>query len=139
MEKKIVHIQTRIQAPLPRVWDEYNNPESIKKWNQASPDWHCPSSENDLKTGGRFKNTMAAKDGSFSFDFSGTYTKVKPLQQISYQLDDEREVHIQFAEQDGNTTMDIHFEAEVTNPIDMQEAGWQSILDSFKQHVETNS
>jgi len=30
------------------------------------------------------------------------------------------------------------FEAESTNPVEMQKTGWQAILDNFKKHVEAN-
>lgn len=30
------------------------------------------------------------------------------------------------------------FEAENQNPVAMQQAGWQAILDNFKRYTETN-
>lgn len=132
----MIQIEAAIKAPVQKVWDIYNDPEDIKKWNQASPDWHCPSSENDLRTGGRFKNTMAAKDGSFQFDFEGIYTEVIPLKKISYIMDDQRKANIFFTDNGQETKMLIEFDAEQTNPADMQKAGWQAILNSFKNHVE---
>jgi hypothetical protein len=30
----------------------------------------------------------------------------------------------------------VTFDAESENPIEMQRAGWQSILDNFAKHVE---
>ena len=132
----MIHIQTKIQAPLAAVWDAYNNPGDIQQWNHPSPEWHCPSSENDLRTGGRFKSRMEALDGSFGFDFEGVYTEVLPMQSIKYRLADNRDVAIRFSEAGNATLMDIDFEAETTNPVDMQQQGWQAILDSFKNHVE---
>ena len=138
MKKTIIHIETVIQAPLQKVWDFYNDPEAITKWNQASPDWHCPSSSNDLRIGGRFRNRMEAKDGSFGFDFEGEYLEIIPLQKISYRMDDNRQVSIDFKEIDNETTLKIHFEAEDINPIEMQKDGWQAILNSFKSYVENH-
>lgn len=43
------------------------------QWNQASPDWHCPSASIDLRVVGRHVARMAARDGSFGFDYEGTY------------------------------------------------------------------
>ncbi len=132
----MIHIQTKIQAPLAAVWDAYNNPEEIKQWNHPSPEWYCPASENDLRTGGRFKSRMEARDGSAGFDFEGVYTEVLPMQSIRYRLADNRDVAIRFSEADNATLMDIDFEAETTNPVEIQQQGWQAILDSFKNHVE---
>ncbi|MGN0002829.1 MAG: SRPBCC domain-containing protein [Sphingobacterium composti] len=137
MAKQVIHIETEINAPIKKVWEDYNSPESIKKWNQASPDWHCPSSMNDLRVGGRFKNRMEAKDGSFGFDFAGEYLEVLPFQNIIYRMDDERKVWMEFCEKNDKTTIRIDFEAEEMNPINMQEAGWQAILNSFKNYTES--
>lgn len=136
METQKVKVQSTINAPLKKVWEAYNNPEDIVNWNQASPDWHCPSSENDLRVGGKFKNKMAAKDGSFEFDFEGTYTEVTPYNSLSYVLGDERTADVKFSESNGQTLVDVLFDAEGTNPVEMQREGWQAILNSFKDYVE---
>ncbi|VTP97110.1 SRPBCC family protein [Sphingobacterium daejeonense] len=139
MEKKRIHIESLINAPLDLVWDTYNNPEDIKQWNHASDDLHCPSSQNDLRVGGKFNNKMAAKDGSFEFDFEGTYTEVTPKNSISYVLGDNRTTDMKFQDENGKTKVLIDFDAEETNPEEMQREGWQSILDNFKKHVESKA
>lgn len=139
MEKKKIHIESLINAPLDLVWDRYNNPKDIKQWNHASDDWHCPSSQNDLRVGGKFNNKMAAKDGSFEFDFEGTYTEVTLKNSISYVLGDNRTTDIKFQDENGKTKVLIDFDAEATNPEEMQREGWQSILDNFKKHVESKA
>lgn len=45
-----------------------------------------------MKVGGRFNYTMAAKDGSVSFDFEGEYTNVVNHVVIEYKLADNRKV-----------------------------------------------
>jgi uncharacterized protein YndB with AHSA1/START domain len=65
-------------------------------WNFASDDWHSPEASNDFQVGGKFVYTMAAKDGSFSFDFSGKFTEITLQKTISYLLDDGRKVDITF-------------------------------------------
>jgi uncharacterized protein YndB with AHSA1/START domain len=74
---KIV-VETLIHAPIEEVWSAYTTPEDIKQWNAASDDWHTTQSTVDLRVGGGFSSRMEAKDGSFGFDFAGTYTKVVP-------------------------------------------------------------
>ena len=138
MEKLVVHIEAEINAPIAKVWEDYNSPEAITKWNQASPDWHCPSSSNDLRVGGRFDNRMEAKDGSFGFNFEGQYLEIIPYQKIIYQMDDSRKVWMEFSEVDNKTILRIDFEAESMNPIEMQKAGWLSILNSFKNYTENS-
>lgn len=133
----MITVQTRVNAPLEKVWECWTRPEHITQWCQASEDWHAPYADNDLKEGGRFTTTMAAKDGSMSFDFAGEYTKVEDLKFISYTLDDDRKVTVSF-EADGNATRIVEkFEPEQANSPELQQAGWQSILDNFKNYTES--
>jgi len=80
---------------------------------------------------------MAAKDGSLSFDFEGTYLKVEPFQAFQYSITDGRNVKINFTAQDNATVVVESFEAESTQPIEMQRARWQSILDNFNKYVDS--
>ncbi|HEA22858.1 hypothetical protein LCGC14_2133040 [marine sediment metagenome] len=139
METKheIITIKTKVKADIPLVWELLTTPEHIKKWNRANDDWQTTKATNDLRAGGKFLSRMEAKDGSMGFDFVGTYDKVVAKKGIYYTLDDGRKVEITFTSQ-GNTTEIIEiFEAENNNPIDMQQAGWQAILDNFKNYVES--
>lgn len=139
MEKKEITVQSTVKAPIEKVWDYWNAPEHITKWNTASEDWHTPRSENDLRVGGKFSARMEAKDGSFGFDFGGTYDEVIPHEKISYTMDDGRRTNITFSSDGDNETKVVEtFEAESTNPVEMQRGGWQAILDNFKKYTETN-
>lgn len=133
-----ITVESTVKAPVEKVWKLWTSSEHIKKWCNASEDWHTPRAENDLQKGGKFLTRMEAKDGSFGFDFSGTYDEVIKNELITYTLDDERKVKITFLK-DGNTTKVIEtFEAENQNPAEMQQAGWQAILNNFKKYVELN-
>ena len=81
---------------------------------------------------------MEAKDGSFGFDFEGTYDAVDPNKRIAYTMSDGRKANIEFSPEGNSTKMDITFDAENENPVEMQKGGWQAILDSFKSYAEKN-
>jgi uncharacterized protein YndB with AHSA1/START domain len=133
-----ITVQNTVNAPVEKVWQFWNAPGHITKWNHASDDWHSPSAENDLRIGGKLSARMEAKDGSFGFDFWGIYDTVKENELIEYTLGDGRKVSVHFTG-NGNTTKIVEtFEAEGTNPIEMQKGGWQAILDNFKKYVEAN-
>lgn len=134
--KTVITVETIVNARVTKVWESWNSPEHITKWCQASDDWHAPFAENDLREGGSFKTTMAAKDGSFRFDFGGEYTTVKNYELIAYVMGDGRKVSIEFADLGGETKVVEHFEAESTHPEEMQRGGWQAILDNFKKYTE---
>ena len=139
-EKKTITVQAVVNAPVEQVWKLYTKPEHVMKWNNASNDWHTPRAENDLKVGGKFLYRMEAKDGSSGFDFDGTYEQVIANELIVYSISDGRKVKVTFTKDDNERTkMDTTFEAESTNPIEMQRDGWQAILNNFKIYVETRN
>lgn len=134
-----INIDITILAPVEKVWDYYSEPKHIVKWNFAHESWECPSSENDLRVGGKFNNRMEAKDGSFGFDFVGIYDEVVENKLIKYHMEDGRNVEIMFEKIDENTTkVKIIFDPEKQNSVEMQRDGWYAILDFFHKYVENN-
>ena len=109
--------------------------EHITNWNFASDDWQCPWATNDMRIGGRYVARMEAKDGSFGFDLEAVYESIEPGKSFIYSMGG-RTVEVQFTEEDSGTRVVITFDAETENPVEMQRAGWQSILDNFKRYAE---
>lgn len=137
MEKKApITVEAIVKAPVEKVWNSWTKPEHITKWCAASDDWHAPYAENDARTGGKFKTTMAAKDGSIGFDFEGVYSNVVANKEIDYAMADGRKVSIRFSAQGNDTKVVETFDPEDQNPIEMQRGGWQAILDNFKKYTE---
>ncbi len=131
-----ITVKAKVKASVNKVWDLWSDPKHIVKWNAASEEWHTPRAENDLRVGGKFLSRMEAKDGSFGFDFRGTYDEVVPQKRIAYTLDDGRKVEVDFKEKNGQTEIVSIFDPETQNPTEMQREGWQSILDSFKRYAD---
>jgi len=131
-----VTIETVVNAPVNKVWEYWTEPNHLTKWNSASDDWHTPFAENDLRAGGKFLSRMEAKDGSFGFDFGGVYDEVKLHEFISYTLGDGRKVETTFLNQENDTKIIQVFDPETENPIEMQQQGWQAILNNFKKYAE---
>ena len=133
-----ITVENTVNAPIAKVWELWSAPQHITKWAAASDDWHTTFAENDLRVGGKFQSRMEAKDGSFGFDFWGIYDEVKVNERIDYTLGDGRKVTILFSKNGNGTKIVQTFEAEGTNPIEMQRGGWQAILDNFKKYTEAN-
>ncbi|PKV75727.1 SRPBCC family protein [Pontibacter ramchanderi] len=131
-----VTISANVQAPVAKVWQYWTEPQHITRWNNASDDWHTPRAENDLQVGGTFLSRMEAKDGSMGFDFNGTYTDVQKHKRIAYALEDGRKVEIKFEPAGNETRVTEIFDADPSHSVEMQQAGWQAILDNFKNYVE---
>jgi uncharacterized protein YndB with AHSA1/START domain len=137
--KNPIRLEIVINKSILETWNAWTSPIHIEKWNHAGDDWHCPKAINDLTLGGRFSYTMAAIDGSMSFDFSGVYTAIENHKRIAYTMDDGRKAEVQFIDQTTSTLIIEKFEAENENPREMQEMGWQLILNNFKSYTESVS
>lgn len=138
MSKTLITIEAVVNKPIANVWEMWTKPEHITQWNAASDDWHTPRSTNDLKVGGKFTYRMEAKDGSFGFDFWGIYDEIKLNEKIACTLGDDRKWTTNFIEVKDGVKVIESFEAENQNPIEMQQAGWQMILNNFKKYAENN-
>ena len=137
-EKTNITIETTVNAPVEKVWEYWSKPEHITKWCSATDEWHTPRADNDLRVGGSFSSRMEAKDGSMGFDFGGVYDAVEENKNIEYTMADGRKVKIDFTSSGNETSIVESFDAESTNPVEMQRAGWQAILDNFKKYTEAN-
>jgi uncharacterized protein YndB with AHSA1/START domain len=127
-----ITVSALINRPVADIWNLWNAPEHVMQWNAGSDDWHCPKANIDLRIGGRFSSTMAARDGSFSFDFEGVYDDVQMQRRIAYTMSDGRTCEVLFSVEQGDTRITETFDAETDNPVEMQRGGWQAILDRFK-------
>ena len=124
-------VSTTVAAPLPMVWECFWKSEHDVHWCFASDDWHCPKSvSGEPKLGETFCNTFAAKDGSFSFDFTARYDEVEPMKRVVYTmgemkeyfLDAGRKVEVTFEETSEGILVTEIFDAEDIHSAEMQVA-----------------
>lgn len=132
-----ITVETLVNAPIAKVWSAYTTPSDIKQWNAASADWHTTQSTVDLRVGGVFSSRMEAKDGSFGFDFAGTYTKVVPHELLEFSFGD-RAASVKFVKGADGVTVRVAFDAETENSVEQQKQGWQAILNNFAKYVEAS-
>lgn len=128
-------IEAFVAASPNRAWEVFTTPADITQWNQAAPEWHCPSASVDLRVGGRHIAHTEARDGSFGFDFEGTYEEVDAPNAITLRLDDGRRSRTTFVAGGDGTRVTTSFDPEASNPVEMQRAGWQAILDSYASYA----
>ena len=134
----MIIVSVNIKSSLEKVWEFWNNPLHIQNWYFASNDWHCPKASNDLQVGKNFNFRMEAKDGSFGFNFEGKYTAIIALEKIEYILADGRKVITTFEKQENSVLVTQKFDPENENTAELQQNGWQAILNNFKKCVEEN-
>jgi uncharacterized protein YndB with AHSA1/START domain len=135
--KNPIIISSQINAPISKVWEMWTMPSHICRWNFATPEWCCPSCKNDLVLGGKLESRMEAKDGSFGFDFWCTYNDIQVEKNLALTMGDGRKWLVEFESNADGTLVTEHFEPESENPREMQEGGWQAILNNFKAYVES--
>ena len=132
-----ITISVKIYADIDTVWEAYNTPKHIMKWNAASESWYCPNSESVFREWGGFTHTMASKDGSMRFNVEWTYTQIVENDLVAYHLSDERKVEVHFDDKGTSTEITISFEPESENNRKLQEQWWKAILDNFAQYAES--
>lgn len=133
-----IKVSANIHASITKAWKFYNQPEHIVNWNFASEDWVCPSASSDFKSGGKYFARMEAKDKSYGFDFEAVFNEIIENKKVTYTITDGRKVEILFSDNQNYIQVDVIFDAENSNPIEMQQQGWQAILNNYKKYVEHN-
>ena len=137
MSKPTITIEATVTKSIDHVWECWTKPEHIAKWCFASDDWHAPSSTSEFKIGGKLSTRMEAKDGSFGFDFWGIYNDIQINEKVGVTLGDDRKWDTYFYRVDGGVKVVEEFEAESENPVEVQQTGWQMILNNFKKYTES--
>ena len=139
MENKKIEIivEVEVLADVKRVWEILTEPKHIINWNFASDDWFCPKAEINLTIGEKFNYRMEAKDGSFGFDFWGTFTEIEISKKLFSVLGDGRKLEIILEEKNGITTIKEKFETEDENSVELQREGWQAILNNLKKYADS--
>jgi uncharacterized protein YndB with AHSA1/START domain len=136
---KQITVTAQVSLPPEQAWEAFTTADAIMQWNQASPEWHCPSAIVDLRVGGAHVARMEARDGSFGFDFEGTYEEVVAPNAVTLRLDDGRRARTTFVRDGVGTRVTTIFDPEAQNPIEMQRDGWQAILDSYAAFASRKS
>ncbi len=129
-----ISVSVEVNAPVAKAWEAYTSPEAINQWNFASDDWQCRDARVDLRVGGSFSSHMEAKDGSFGFDFEGTYTNIVEHKLLEYSFGD-RSAQVLFEQVGENSKVTVEFDTEDENAVEMQREGWQAILNNYAKYV----
>ncbi len=136
LEKTDITVGTTVKLPVDVVWKCWTDPDHIRQWFHVASDWHAPYAENDLQVNGKFKTTMAARDGTISLDFEGVYKAIEEHQLIEFVIVDGRNVKVEFYDLGDETEVIETFDTTDVHPLEMQRWSWQIMLNSFKKYTE---
>lgn len=137
MEKEWIEVEAMIEAPIKEVWEKWTSSEHIVQWNFAHESWCCPRAQVDLREEGTFSLRMEAVDGSAGFDFQGVYETIEDQAFLSIVLADGRLWEVEFSDLGQSTHVSERFQPESENSLELQQAGWQAILNQFKTYCES--
>jgi uncharacterized protein YndB with AHSA1/START domain len=138
LAKNKITVETTVEIPVEKVWNLWTEPFHIIHWNHATGDWYTPYAENDLRVGGQFMYRMESRDGKNGFNFGGEYNSIELYKHIEYTIGDRRRVRVTFDPKGMGIKIAEIFEPELDNPVEMQQEGWQSILNNFKKYAESD-
>ncbi len=130
-------VSATIHSSVSEAWEKWTQPSHVIHWNFAHESWFCPKATSDFNVGGEFHYQMAAKDDSFQFDFWGTFLQIQTEQYIKILLGDGREMEVEFLKTEEGVLVRETFDPENQNPHEIQQQGWQAILNNFKAYVES--
>jgi len=133
----LISVIVTINQSLDLVWETWNDETQMKHWAFTTPEYEVRNAKNDLKIGGGYSYEMVSKESDVAFQYAGTYTQIDLNQFISFVLNDGRKVDIEFSLIEDLVYLKLQFEPVLEQDLDVQQEGWQNILNNFKNYVES--
>lgn len=136
-QRVVLKAETTIDLPVEKVWELWTNAEHIPNWNNVSEEWVTRWAENDATKGGKFFFRMETRDGTQGFDYRGEYMNVIQYKVLESVLDDGRKDKVEFMSNGRHTRLLQTFEANDTDPVEMQQHFCQAVVESFKHYAKS--
>jgi uncharacterized protein YndB with AHSA1/START domain len=139
-----LRLERTFRARPERVFDAWTDPELLRRWWAAQPDWTSPAAEVDAREGGRYSLSMQEPDGGTVHTVAGEYREVERPKRLVYTW------AWQDADADDNETLvtvEFHEEGEATRVVLTHEGfsnedsrrnhehGWNGCLDNLERRV----
>ena len=143
----VLRLTRRFDAPRERVFAAWTDPDVLRTWWAARPDWDGAAADVDLRPGGRYRLSMRDTANGAVHSVSGEYREVRPPERLAYTWSWEGApaemagsegtlVVVEFAEADGGTEVTLTHEGFASGDIrDLHGEGWRGCLDSLERRV----
>jgi uncharacterized protein YndB with AHSA1/START domain len=126
------------------VFDAWTNPEVLRRWWAAGPDWDTPAAEVDLREGGRYSLSMRNPESGDTHTVVGEYREVRRPERLVYTWaweggssePNETVVTVEFNDR-GETTevILVHEGFSSDQSRGAHEHGWQAVLENLRARV----
>jgi glutathione S-transferase len=146
-EEVVLRLSRRFQAPRQRVFDAWTNPEVLRQWWAAQPNWDTPTAEVDARPGGRYRVAMRDTDTGEVHTLVGEYREVTPPERLVYTWTWESNagamkgsentlVEVDFREDGDATEVSVTHSGFATPELsEMHAHGWNGCLDNLERRV----
>jgi uncharacterized protein YndB with AHSA1/START domain len=142
----VLRLERTFDAPREDVFDAWTNPEVLRRWWAAGPDWETPVAEVDLREGGSYRLAMRDPGSGMQPTVGGEFTEVRRPERLVYtwtweDLPDPSPsagsvVTVEFEEHDGRTTVKlVHSGLGNDQALAWHEHGWNACLDNLERRV----
>lgn len=79
-----LRIRRTLNAPRELVFQAWTEPDRLKQWWRAKPEFSTPIVEVDLRVGGRYRLGMQPPDKDAPYVVVGTYREIRPPEKLVY-------------------------------------------------------
>lgn len=139
-----LRLERTFAAPREEVFDAWTNPEVLRRWWAAGPDWDTPAAEVDLREGGRYSLSMRNPESGDTHTVVGEYREVRPPERLVYTWAWEGEspepgetvVTVEFGDRGGETEVVlVHEGLSSEHSRGVHEHGWNGVLENLRTRV----
>lgn len=142
-----LRMERTFAAPRDRVFAAWSDPEVLRRWWGAGPDWTSSSVEIDLRPGGRYRLAMTDPAENGVYVVGGEYVEVAPPDRLVYTwawettgsptADRETLVTVDFFEGPGSATTVVltHTGFVDAHGRDQHGLGWGLCMDNLDTRV----
>jgi uncharacterized protein YndB with AHSA1/START domain len=140
-----LRLERTFDASAEAVFDAWTNPEVLRRWWAAGPDWETPRAEVDLREGGSYRLTMHDPESGMTPTVGGEFTEIRRPERLVYtwtwedmpdSASEDSVVTVDFEEHDGRTTVRLHHAGLGTDQSRAShEHGWNACLDNLERRV----
>jgi uncharacterized protein YndB with AHSA1/START domain len=142
----VLRLERLLDASPERVFAAWTDPDLLRRWWAAQPDWTTPEARTDVRVGGRYRLSMQDADGTVH-TVVGEYLEVDPPRRLVYTWQWEPQgdpaptgvvtvVEVDFVA-DGSATRVVleqrGFDGEADR--DEHDHGWRGCLDKLERRV----
>ena len=79
-----LRLERTFDAPRAAVFEAWTDPEVLRRWWAAGPDWDTPAAEVDARVGGRYRLSMRNPETGAVHTVAGEYTEVRAPERLAY-------------------------------------------------------